>query len=124
MLEFLKPFNFITNRIVGKPIALAIEHNMIFDVVQLCIVLWLGLDNGMARAKLNNPITYFTDYTGSLGMVYDIAWYNGTLFLGSNTGVFYFDVVQLCIVLAGRIFLLEFLDFVNLVVLSPFKMNS
>jgi len=28
-------------------------------------------------------------------MVYDIAWYNGTLFLGSNTGVFYFDGSQL-----------------------------
>ncbi|MEM9648316.1 MAG: Two component regulator three Y domain-containing protein, partial [Bacteroidota bacterium] len=53
--------------------------------------LWMGLDNGLARAKLNNPITYFTDFSGSLGMVYDIALFNNRLYLGSNTGVFYFE---------------------------------
>ncbi|MBW8243983.1 Two component regulator three Y domain-containing protein [Muricauda oceani] len=72
-----------------------LQNNTVLSSLLFKDLLWLGLDNGIARASLNNPITYFTDYTGALGMVYDIAWYNGKLFLGSNTGVFYFEGNQL-----------------------------
>jgi len=72
-----------------------LQNNTILSTLLFKDQLWLGLDNGIARVKINNPISYYTDYTGALGMVYDIAWYKGKLFLGSNTGVFYFDGNQL-----------------------------
>jgi len=72
-----------------------LQNNTVLSSLLYKDLLWLGLDNGIARLRLNNPITYFTDYTGLLGMVYDIAWYNGKLFLGSNTGVFYFEGSEL-----------------------------
>lgn len=68
-----------------------LQNNTVLSSLFYNDQLWLGLDNGIARVRLNNPISYYTDYTGTLGMVYDIAWYNDTLFLGSNTGVFYFE---------------------------------
>ncbi len=68
-----------------------LQNNTVLSSLLFNDQLWLGLDNGIARIRLNNPIAYYTDYTGTLGMVYDIAWFNDTLFLGSNTGVFYFD---------------------------------
>jgi len=68
-----------------------LQNNTVLSILLFNDQLWLGLDNGIARVRLNNPTSYYTDYTGTLGMVYDIAWYNETLFLGSNTGVFYFE---------------------------------
>tara|TARA_R110002012_G_scaffold72738_2_gene185817 strand:- start:15727 stop:18483 length:2757 start_codon:yes stop_codon:yes gene_type:complete len=72
-----------------------LQNNTVLSSLLFNDQLWLGLDNGIARVRLNNSISYYTDYTGSLGMVYDIAWFNNTLFLGSNTGVFYFEGNQL-----------------------------
>lgn len=68
-----------------------LQNNTVLSTLLYNDQLWLGLDNGIARVKLNNPISYYTDHTGTLGMVYDIASYKGKLYLGSNTGVFYFD---------------------------------
>lgn len=68
-----------------------LQNNTVLSVLLYSDQLWLGLDNGIARVRLNNPISYYTDYTGTLGMVYDIARFKNTLFLGSNTGVFYFE---------------------------------
>ncbi|WP_418498924.1 LuxR C-terminal-related transcriptional regulator [Flagellimonas sp.] len=68
-----------------------LQNNTVLSILLYNDQLWLGLDNGIARVKLNNPISYYTDYTGALGMVYDIATYKGKLYLGSNTGVFYFE---------------------------------
>ncbi len=72
-----------------------LQNNTVLSLLLFKNQLWLGLDNGIARVRINNPISYYTDYTGTLGMVYSIAWYNGKLFLGSNTGVFYFEGNQL-----------------------------
>ncbi len=68
-----------------------LQNNTVLSMLQFRDQFWLGLDNGIARARLNYPITYYTDYSGALGMVYDIARYNDRLYLGSNTGVFYFE---------------------------------
>ncbi|MEZ4810664.1 MAG: Two component regulator three Y domain-containing protein [Allomuricauda sp.] len=68
-----------------------LQNNTILSMLVFNDQLWLGLDNGLARVKLNNPITYYTDFSGALGMVYDIAWHGNKLYLGSNTGVFYFE---------------------------------
>nr|WP_299384029.1 Two component regulator three Y domain-containing protein [Allomuricauda sp.] len=68
-----------------------LQNNTVLSMLQFQNQLWLGLDNGLARTKLNHPITYFTDFTGTLGMVYDMAYYDDRLYLGSNTGVYYFE---------------------------------
>lgn len=78
-----------THQILNRESGL--QNNTVLSILLYNDQLWLGLDNGMARVKLNNPISYYTDHTGTLGMVYDIATYKGKLYLGSNTGVFYFE---------------------------------
>ena len=89
-----------------------LQNNTILSLGAFRDQLWLGLDNGLARVKLNNPITYYTDYSGALGMVYDIAWYEDKLYLGSNTGVYYFEGGLLRFVNAsqGHVWDLEVVD--------------
>ena len=53
--------------------------------------LWLGLDNGIAYIDLNNNNLFFNDVSGKLGAVYDVIKFNGIIYLGSNTGLFYID---------------------------------
>ncbi|MCB0446373.1 MAG: transcriptional regulator [Gelidibacter sp.] len=53
--------------------------------------LWLGLDNGIASVNLNSPHTFYNDLTGKLGAVYDVILHKGTIYIGSNTGLFYLD---------------------------------
>lgn len=71
--------------------ASGLQNNTVLSMLQYQDQLWLGLDNGLARVKLNNPITYYTDFSGVLGTVYDLAYFNEKLYLGSNTGVFCFE---------------------------------
>ncbi|PRX53809.1 helix-turn-helix and ligand-binding sensor domain-containing protein [Flagellimonas meridianipacifica] len=99
-----------TSQILNKQTGLG--NNTVLSMHQYENQLWLGLDYGMARVKLNNSITYFTDYSGALGMVYDIALYKGKMYLGSNTGVFYFDSDELKFVNGsqGHVWDLEIID--------------
>ncbi len=53
--------------------------------------LWIGLDNGVAYIDLNSHHTFYNDYSGKLGAVYDIILFNETIYIGSNTGLFYVD---------------------------------
>ena len=53
--------------------------------------LWLSLDNGVALIDLNGDYTFFNDVSGKLGAVYDVIYFDGTYFIGSNTGLFYLD---------------------------------
>ncbi len=53
--------------------------------------LWLGLDNGIAKVDLNNQNYFFNDVSGRLGAVYDVINFNDTIYVGSNTGLFYID---------------------------------
>ncbi len=53
--------------------------------------LWLGLDNGIASVNLDSPHTFYNDVTGELGAVYDVIKYKGTIYIGSNTGLYYLD---------------------------------
>ncbi|RDY59317.1 Two component regulator three Y domain-containing protein [Flagellimonas nanhaiensis] len=89
-----------------------LQNNTVLSLLNFKDQLWLGLDNGLARIRLNYPITYYTDYSGVLGMVYDIAWHEGKLYLGSNTGVFYFEEDTLKFVNAsqGHVWDLEVVD--------------
>ncbi|TGV02164.1 helix-turn-helix and ligand-binding sensor domain-containing protein [Flavivirga rizhaonensis] len=51
--------------------------------------LWVGLDNGIAEIDLDYNHTLYNDTSGKLGAVYDVISYRNTLYLGSNTGLFY-----------------------------------
>ena len=53
--------------------------------------LWLGLDNGLAWADLKNPYLFYNDVSGNLGAVYDVIQYQDTVYIGSNTGLYYID---------------------------------
>ena len=53
--------------------------------------LWLGLDNGLASADLRSPYLFYTDVSGNLGAVYDVIQYQNTVYIGSNTGLYYID---------------------------------
>ena len=82
-----------THQILNRESGL--QNNTVLSQLLYRDQLWLGLDNGMARVRLNNPISYYTDYSGKLGMVYDMAYHKGRLYLGSNTGVYFFEDDQL-----------------------------
>ncbi|SHJ38944.1 hypothetical protein SAMN04487911_11951 [Arenibacter nanhaiticus] len=73
------------NREVG------LQNNTVLALEQFEKQLWIGLDNGIDRLQTDNPLTYYTDYTGVVGTVYDMALHRGTLYLGSNTGIYYFE---------------------------------
>lgn len=78
-----------TTEILNKGTGL--QNNTVLSMLQYKNQLWVGLDNGIDRVKLNNPITYYTDYSGVLGTVYDLAMHNDLMYLGSNTGIHYFE---------------------------------
>lgn len=72
-----------------------LQNNTVLSMLQFNDQLWAGLDNGIDRIQLNNPITYYTEKSGTLGTVYDIARHDDLLYLGSNTGIYYFQKNQL-----------------------------
>lgn len=53
--------------------------------------IWLCLDNGLSKIDLKNNISYYNDITGKLGAVYDVIDFEDTIFIGSNTGLYYLD---------------------------------
>lgn len=50
--------------------------------------IWLGLDNGVNVLSYTSPFRVFFDEDGTLGSIYDTAYYNGKLYLGTNQGLF------------------------------------
>lgn len=53
--------------------------------------LWAGTDNGISCINRYSPFRKFTDLTGMLGTVHASAWHDGTLYLGTNQGLFVRD---------------------------------
>lgn len=53
--------------------------------------LWVGLDNGIASIDLKSHLKFYNDVSGKLGAVYDVIKYQGKIYIGSNTGLFYLD---------------------------------
>jgi AraC family chitin signaling transcriptional activator len=68
-----------------------LQNNTILSIFHYDDQLWLGLDNGIDRIRTNAPITYYTDFSGAVGTTYDIAFVDGVTYLGSNTGIYYFE---------------------------------
>ncbi len=72
-----------------------LQNNTVLALFRFKNQLWAGLDNGIARIQLDPPITFYTDYSGVVGTVYDLALYKDVLYMGSNTGIYYFEDDQL-----------------------------
>jgi DNA-binding CsgD family transcriptional regulator len=79
-----------------------LRNNTILGIAKYNGKIWLGLDNGIAEINLNSPISYFTDDTGQLGAVYDMAFYKNKWYLASNTGVYVFENDELQMVEGGQ----------------------
>ncbi|WP_373055875.1 helix-turn-helix transcriptional regulator [Zunongwangia sp. H14] len=65
-----------------------LQNNTVLGMAKKNGKVWLGLDNGIDKIDLDSPIDFFTDESGELGAVYDIAFYKGHLYIASNTGVY------------------------------------
>lgn len=92
--------------------ALGLQNNTVLAMLHYKEQLWLGLDNGIDKIQLKNPITYYTDHSGVLGTVYDLVDHEGELYLGSNTGIYHFKDDQLQFVPGsqGHVWDLEIID--------------
>ncbi|QWX83846.1 Two component regulator three Y domain-containing protein [Cellulophaga sp. HaHaR_3_176] len=84
-----------TNKYVNLDRETGLQNNTVLSIFHFDNQLWLGLDNGIDRIKTNAPITYYTDFSGLVGTLYDIAYLDDVIYLGSNTGIYYFDNNQL-----------------------------
>ncbi|WP_246296554.1 helix-turn-helix and ligand-binding sensor domain-containing protein [Winogradskyella vidalii] len=75
--------------------------------------LWLGLDNGIAHIELSSSNYLFNDVSGKLGAVYDIVEFKGTIYIGTNTGLFWldkFDKLQFVEGSQGQVWDLKIID--------------
>ncbi len=53
--------------------------------------IWLALDNGINSINMSSHFSVYTDGNGELGTVYTSIHHQGTLYLGTNQGLFYKD---------------------------------
>lgn len=65
-----------------------LQNNTVLGMAHRDGQLWLALDNGIDVLDLKYPIRFFRDDSGELGSVYDMAFYEDSLYLASNTGVY------------------------------------
>ncbi|SFU30767.1 regulatory protein, luxR family [Pustulibacterium marinum] len=75
--------------------SLGLQNNTILGLACGKDHLWVAQDNGISVLDVTSGITFFNDLSGQLGTVYDVKQFEGTTYLGSNTGVFYFENEQL-----------------------------
>ncbi len=68
-----------------------LQNNTVLALHASGDMLWVALDNGVDAIDLNAQITFYRDKTGELGAVYDIAFKDDKIYLGSNTGVHVLD---------------------------------
>lgn len=68
-----------------------LQNNTVLALLQYGNQLWVAEDNGIDRIQLNNPFSFYTDHTGTLGTLYDLEFYEGRMYLGSNTGIYYLE---------------------------------
>lgn len=64
-----------------------LENNTVLALHASHDNLWVGLDNGLDKINLESGISYYSEKTGELGAVYDIAQVGDAIYLGSNTGI-------------------------------------
>lgn len=68
-----------------------LQNNTVLALVQFEDQFWAGLEKGLDRIRISSPITYYTDYSGVLGTTHDLVAHKKNMYLGSNTGIYYFE---------------------------------
>ncbi len=53
--------------------------------------LWLALDNGLSRIEIASPVSIFGEQAGIKGRVHAMIRHQGTLYIGTRLGVYFFD---------------------------------
>ena len=86
---FIYDFNSQTSIAIDKSQGLL--NNTVLDIKYHKEMLWCSLDNGISRVITRDFFEYYKDHIGILGMVYDVAFFNGSYYLASNTGVYKVD---------------------------------
>ncbi|MCU0469233.1 MAG: hypothetical protein MUF58_11560 [Arcicella sp.] len=56
--------------------------------------LWVGLDAGISLLPLSSPFKYFEDTNGERGTVFDAEVFESKLFLATNHGVYFLDLLK------------------------------
>ncbi|MGB6152827.1 MAG: Two component regulator three Y domain-containing protein [Pricia sp.] len=89
-----------------------LQNNTVLALLKFKDQLWAGLDNGLARVRIETPITFYTDFSGAVGTVYDLAFFKNVLYMGSNTGIYNFEDDRLHFIEGsqGHVWDLEVLD--------------
>ncbi|MDD3876455.1 MAG: adenylate/guanylate cyclase domain-containing protein [Bacteroidales bacterium] len=65
-------------------------HYFIFQDTEGAV--WIALDNGISKAEINTPLTYWNDANNLKGSVLSIERFNNTLYVATWQGVFYLDI--------------------------------
>ncbi|HER40352.1 MAG TPA: histidine kinase, partial [Salinimicrobium catena] len=65
-----------------------LQNNTVLGMTSKNGKIWLALDDGIDEIDLDSSIQFFTDHSGELGAVYDLAFYKNALYAASNTGVY------------------------------------
>ncbi|MDG5491320.1 LuxR C-terminal-related transcriptional regulator [Psychroserpens sp. SPM9] len=68
-----------------------VNNTVLSQYLDVDNTLWIGLDNGLASVDLSSHNYFFNDVSGKLGAVYDVINFEDTIYIGSNTGLFYLD---------------------------------
>lgn len=66
----------------------SLNNNTVLGLNYINGNLWLALDNGIGKVDFESPFLYYKDFSGTLGSVYDVAFYDDKYYLGSNTGLY------------------------------------
>lgn len=90
-----------------------LQNNTVLGLKNHNNSLWISLDNGISKIDFNSTINFYTENSGSLGTVYDIAFTKNDYYLGSNTGFFILskdNQIQLIEGLEGHVWDITALD--------------
>lgn len=74
---------------IGK--AQGLFNNTILGLQYQNDMLWCGLDNGIAKIRIDDYFQFYKDRTGVLGMVYDVVFFEDGYYVASNTGVYFIN---------------------------------
>jgi ligand-binding sensor domain-containing protein len=67
-----------------------LQNNSIFSVLpDRQGALWLALNNGLARVEISSPLSYYDAGLGIEANVYSVLRHKGTLYVGTDLGVYY-----------------------------------
>ncbi len=91
-------YNFKSNELTLINKELGLNNNTVLGLDFHNGNLWVSLDNGTSKINLKSSYRYYFDLSGDLGTVYDVAYYNDSYYLASNTGIYTFQDNKLSLI--------------------------